>query len=52
MKTKEYQAPNCRVIFMPAIKPLMSSESSANIQDTSSGFTAGFSEDEEDLEGN
>ena len=49
MKTKEYQAPNCRVIFMPAIKPLMNS---ANIQDTSSGFTAGFREDEEDVDGN
>lgn len=49
MKTKEYQAPNCRVIFMPAIKLLMGSP---NIQDTSSGFVGGFSEDEEDVEGN
>lgn len=44
MKKKEYQAPNCGIIFMPAITPLMTSE---RIQNTSTGFEAGFCDDDD-----
>lgn len=43
MKKKEYQAPHCRIILMPATMPLMTSE----IQPTSTGFVAGFDDDDD-----
>ena len=44
MKKKEYQAPNSRIIFMPAIKLLMASR---RIKNTSTGFEAGFDDDDD-----
>ena len=43
MKKKEYQAPHCGIIFMPATMPLMTSK----IQSTSTGFVAGFDDDDD-----
>lgn len=44
MKKKEYQAPHCRIILMPATMPLMTS-----IQSTSTGFVAGI-DDNDDID--
>lgn len=46
MKKKEYQAPHCRIILMPATMPLMTSK----IQSTSTGFVAGIDFDNDDID--
>ena len=49
MKKNEYQAPNSRIIFVSTIKLLMNSKV---INKTSTGFEAGFDDDEDmDLDG-